>query len=100
MTRMTERARNPGFRRTLIASAFGVAALSAAAAPALADTLGYYQDGPPVVVTTPGSTTTTTTYTYTYTDPPYPPPAFGYVPERGPGIYLDTPILNFGIGFH
>jgi len=20
--------------------------------------------------------------------------------ERGPGVYLDTPVLNFGIGFH
>ena len=99
MTGMTERTRNRSFCRALIAGAFGVLALGATVAPALADTLGYYQEGPPVVVTTPGPTTITTTYTYTYTEPTYPPPA-PVVPERGPGIYLDTPILNFGIGFH
>jgi hypothetical protein len=101
---MTESTRTRGFRRALIAGAFGAAVLSmgAMAAPALADTFGYYYDGPPVY--TPAPTTTTTTYTYTsptYTYYPEPaPPTYVYERERGPGIYLDTPIINFGIGFH
>ena len=99
---MTQSIRTRAFRRALIAGAS--VALGVMAAPALADTLGYYYDGPPVV--TQGPTTTTTTYTYTYTEPTptYVEPAPAYVYERehrhGPGIYLDTPILNFGIGVH
>ena len=106
MKRMTESIRNRAFRRALIAGAS--MALGLMAAPALADTLGYYYDGPPVV--TPGPTTTTTT-TYTYTEPgptyvepapTYVEPAPVYVYERehhhGAGIHVDTPILNFGIG--
>ena len=103
MTRKTENAHNRGVRRTLIAAAFGAVALGVTAVPALADTLGYYYD-PSVTVYTPAPTTTTTT-TYTYTSPTYtyvePPPTYvNEHRERGPGIYLDTPILNFGIGFH
>ena len=100
MRRRTESTRNRGFHRTLIAGAAGAVALGAVATPALADTLGYYY-APPVYE--PGPTTTTTT-TYTYTAPTYtytyPAPAYVYEPAHGPGIYLDTPILNFGIGFH
>jgi len=65
---------------------------------------GSAHDGPPVV--TQGPTTTTTTYTYTYTEPtptyvePAPPVVVYEHRERGPGVYLDTPVLNFGIGFH
>ena len=99
MKRMIQSIRNRAFRRALIAGAS--VALGMAAAPALADTLGYYYDGPPVV--TPGpTTTTTTTYTYTEPAPTYVEPAPVYVYERehhhGAGIHLDTPILNFGIG--
>ena len=105
MTRMTE-IRTRGFRRALTAGALGAMALGAAAmaTPALADTLGYYYESPPPVYVAP-STTTTTTYTYssptyTYTEPA-PPPAVVYEHhDRGPGIYLDTPIINFGVGFH
>ena len=103
MTRMTESTRTRGFRRALIAGAFGVIAVGAAtmATPALADTI-YYQSPAPVYV--PPSTTTTTTYTYsspTYYTEPAPPPAVVYEHhDRGPGVYLDTPIINFGIGFH
>jgi hypothetical protein len=99
MKRITS-TRTRGFRRTLIASAFGAVALGMTAAPALADTFGYYYDGPPTTVVTPAPTTTTTT-TYTYTEPA---PTYVYERERehehGAGIHLDTPILNFGIGFH
>jgi len=102
MTRMTESTRSRGFRRTLVAGAFGAAALAVTAGPAVADTLGYYYDGPPTVYTAP--TTTTTTTTYTYTTPTYtysaPPPAYVYERERRHGIYLETPVLNFGIGIH
>jgi hypothetical protein len=101
MTSMTPSTRNGGFRRALIAGAFGAVALGLTAAPALADTFGYYYDGPPTTVETPGWTTTTTTYYRTE-----PVPAYVYERERdrdrdhGAGIHLDTPILNFGIGFH
>ena len=104
MTRMTESTRTRGFRRALIAGAIGVMAVGAAAmaTSALADTI-YYQSPPPAYVPAP-STTTTTTYTYsspTYYTEPAPPPAVVYEhPDRGPGIYLDTPIINFGVGFH
>lgn len=105
MTRMTETIRIRGFRRALTAGAFGAMALGVAAlaTPALADTV-YYESTPPVYVPAP-STTTTTTYTYssptyTYVEPA-PPPAVVYEHhDRGPGIYLDTPIINFGVGFH
>lgn len=104
MTHMTESTRTRGFRRAVTAGVFGAIALAlgagAMATPALADTLGYYYDGPPVY--TPGPTTTTTT-TYSYTSPTYvapPPPVVYEHRERGPGIYLDTPVLNFGVGFH
>jgi hypothetical protein len=104
MTLMTESTRTRGFRRALIAGAFGAATLGVAAVPALADTLGYYYDGPPVTVVTPAPPVTTTTYTYTptYTYPAYtyPAPAYVYEPAPRPGFYIDTPILNFGIGFH
>jgi hypothetical protein len=107
MTRMTESTRTRGFCRAVIAGALGalVLGVGAMAAPALADTLGYYYDGPPVYTPAP-STTTTTTYTYTsptytYTEPAPPPPTYVYEHrEHGPGIYLDTPILDFGIGIH
>ena len=102
MTRGTEIIRK-AIRRLLISGAFSAAAL--AAAPALADTLGYYYDGPPVVVQ--GPTTTTTTYTYSEPAPTYVAPTqqtYVYERERerehGAGIHLDTPIFNFGIGFH
>src|SRR5215472_16485579 len=107
MTRKTENARNRGFRYAVIAGAIGAVALGVMAAPALAETLGYYYEQP-VTVYTPPPTTTTTTYTYTspprtytYVEPaPPPPPTTVYErPARGPGLYLDTPILNFGIGF-
>lgn len=100
MTRMTESTRTRGFQRTLIAGAFGAVALGAVATivPASADTLGYYYDAPPTVYTPAPAPATTTTYTYTYTEPA---PAYVYEHrERGPGLYLDTPILNFGIGVH
>ena len=101
MKRRTESTRNRHFRCALIAGAFGAIALGVTAAPALADTIGYYYDGPPTTVVTPAPTTTTTTYTYTE-------PAPTYVYEReherdrdhGAGVHLDTPIFNFGIGFH
>jgi hypothetical protein len=103
---MTESTRTRGFRRAVIAGALGAVVLGvgAMAAPAVADTLGYYYEGPPVYTPAP-TTTTTTTYTYTsptYTYYPEPaPPTYVYEHrERGPGIYLDTPILNFGVGFH
>ena len=90
--------RNRDFHRALIAGTFAAVAVGVTLAPALADTLGYYYEEAPTTVYTPGPTTTaTTTYTYTY---PAPPPAPVYTRERGPGIYLDTPILNFGIGVH
>jgi hypothetical protein len=99
MKLMTQSIRNRAFRRALIAGAS--VALGVMAAPALADTLGYYYDGPPTVYTAP---TTTTTTTYTYTTPTYtysaPPPAYVYERERRHGIYLETPVLNFGIGVH
>jgi len=101
MKRRTESPRNCGFRHALIAGAFGAVALGLTAAPALADTFGYYYDGPPTTVETPGWTTTTTTYYRTE-----PAPAYVYERERdrdrdhGAGIHLDTPILNFGIGIH
>lgn len=90
-----------GFRRTLIAGAIGAVALGAMAAPALADVVVYgtpgYYSAPPATVYTPAPT-----YTYTYTEPTYtyPAPAYTYVPARGPGFYVDTPILGVGIGFH
>ena len=100
MKLMTQSIRNRAFRRALIAGAS--VALGVMAAPALADTLGYYYDGPPVV--TRGPTTTTTTYTYTEPTPAYIEPAPTYVYERehhhGAGIHLETPIVNFGIGIH
>jgi hypothetical protein len=101
MKRRTESTRSRGFRSALIAGAFGAVALGLTAAPALADE--YYYDAPPTTVVTPGSTTTTTTY---YRTEPAPPPAYVYERERdrdrdhGAGIHLDTPIFNFGIGFH
>ncbi len=103
MTSPTESTRTRGFRRALIAGAFGAVALGlgAMATPAMADTLGYYYDGPPVYTPAPTTTTTTYTYespTYTYTEPA-PVPVYEHR-EHGPGIYLDTPVLNFGIGFH
>jgi hypothetical protein len=95
-----ESTRNRGFRRTLIAGAFGAVALGVAAAPALADTViygspGYYYAPPPATVYTPAPT-----YTYTYEAPVYSYPAPVYRYERGPGVYVDTPILGVGIGFH
>jgi len=60
--------------------------------PALADTVVYGYP-PPATVYAPAPA-----YTYTYT-PAY-PPAYTYTYERGPGVYVDTPVLNFGIGFH
>jgi hypothetical protein len=76
MKRRTESTRNRGFRRELIAGAFGAVALGVTAAPASADTLGYYYDAPPATVVTPAPTTTTRT-TYTHTEP-----APTYVYER------------------
>jgi hypothetical protein len=81
MKRRTESTRSRGFRSALIAGAFGAVALGLTAAPALADE--YY-----------------------YRTEPAPPPAYVYERERdrdrdhGAGIHLDTPIFNFGIGFH
>ena len=103
MTRMTNSTRTRGFRRALIAGAFGAVALSAGAlaTPALAGTLGYYYEDTTVYTPAPITTTTTYTYTsptYTYTEPA--PVTVYEHRERGPGIYLDTPILNFGIGLH
>ena len=97
---MTRPFRMRGLRRLLLAGAFTAASWSAA--PALAGTLGYYEEGPPVVVQEPTTEkTTTTTTTYTETAP-------AYVQEReherdrehGAGVHLDTPIFNFGIGIH
>lgn len=98
MKPMMESIRNRGFRRTLIVSAFGAVAFAVMSAPASADTLGYYYDAPP---TTQQTTTTTTTYS-SYTEPA---PTYVYERDRdrhehGAGIHLDTPILNFGVGFH
>lgn len=112
MMRMTEKIRTRGFRRALTAGAFGAIAFGAAAivTPALADT--YYVESPPPVYVPAPSTTTTTTYTYssptyTYVEPaptyvePAPPPTVVYEHhDRGPGVYLDTPVINLGIGFH
>ena len=104
MTRMTESARTRGFRRAVIAGALGamVLGVGAMAAPALADGY-YYYEGPPVYTPAPTTTTTTYTYasppTYTYVEPA-PAPVIYERHERGPGIYLDTPIINFGVGFH
>jgi hypothetical protein len=72
--------------RALLAGAGIAGAIAATAPPTLADVLGYYYDGPPVTVHTPGSTTYT--YTYTYSVPTYTPPA--PPPARGPGLYLDA----------
>src|SRR6266404_6095675 len=80
MKLMTQSIRNRAFRRTLIAGAS--VALGVMAAPALADTLGYYYDGPPVVTPAPTTTTTTTTYTYTEPAPIYVEQAPTYVYER------------------
>jgi hypothetical protein len=101
MTRTLESIRNRGFRRTLIAGAVGAIALGVAA-PALADTViygspGYYYAPPPATVYPPAPTYT---YTYTYETPVYGYPAPVYKYERGPGVYVDTPILGAGIGFH
>lgn len=105
MMRMTEKIRTRGFRRAITAGAFGALAFGAAAmvTPALADTY-YVQSTPPVYVPAP-STTTTTTYTYssptyTYVEPAPPPTVVYEHHDRGPGVYLDTPVINFGIGFH
>ena len=96
MMRRPESTRDLGFRRALIAGAFGAIAFGMTAVPTLADTV-YYYDAPPA---TEQTTTTTTTYTNTE-------PSRTYVYERerdhdrhGAGIHLDTPILNFGIGVH
>jgi hypothetical protein len=79
-----------GFGRTLIAATVGAIALGATVVPALADMVVYGYP-PPATVYTPAPA-----YTYTYTLPVYPP---AYTYERGPGVYVDTPVLNFGIGF-
>lgn len=98
MKRRTESTRNRGFSRVLIAGAFGAIALGAAAAPALADTViygspGYYY-APPTTVYAPAPV-------YTYTAPTYAYPAPSYVVrERGPSVYVDTPVLGVGIGFY
>jgi hypothetical protein len=102
MKPITESTRNRGFRHALIAAgAFGAIALAVAAAPALAETViyeapGYYY-AQPTTVYTPAPT-------YTVTEPVYPPappaPPTYVVRERGPGFYVDTPILGIGIGFH
>ena len=107
MTRMTKTTRD-GFRRALIAGALGAAmGAGAVATPALADTLGYYYDGTTVYTPAPPTTTTTT---YTYTSPSYtyvePAPVTVYEHrehrdrDHGAGIHLDTPIFDFGVGFH
>jgi hypothetical protein len=98
MTRTSE-TRARGLRRSLIAGAVGTLALGIAAAPALADVVVYGSSGyyvAPTTVYTPAPA-----YTYTYTAPTYTysAPVYTYVP-RGPGIYLDTPAVGFGIGFH
>jgi hypothetical protein len=93
MRRSIESTRKRGFGRALIAATVGAVALSATVVPALADTVVYGYP-PPVTVYTPAPA-----YTYTYTEPVY-PPTYTYVRERGPGVYVDTPVLNFGIGFH
>ena len=94
MKRRTETIRDRCFRRSLIATAIGAVALGAMVVPALADTVVYGYPPPATVYTYgPGPT-----YTYTYTQPVYPAPVYTY--ERGPGVYVDTPVLNFGIGFH
>jgi hypothetical protein len=68
--------RNRGFRRALIAGAFGAVAVGVTLAPALAGTPGYYYEEAPTTVYTPGpTTTTTTTYTYRYDEPVYAYPA-------------------------
>lgn len=88
--------RDRGFRRMLIAGAFGAVALGAAAGPALAD---YYYDAPP---TTEQQTTITTTTerspsrTYVYEHERY----RDRDRDHGAGVHVDTPILNFGIGIH
>ena len=94
MKRRTETIRDRGIRRSLIAATIGAVALGATVVPALADTVVYgYYPPPATVYTYPAPT-----YTYTYTQPVYPAPVYTY--ERGPGVYIDTPVLNFGIGFH
>ena len=100
MKRMTQSIRNRAFRRAWIVGAFGAVALGVAATPALADTViygssGYYYAPPPATVYTPAPT-----YTYTYAAPVYSYPAPVYRYERGPGVYVDTPVLGVGIGFH
>jgi len=64
--------------------------------PALADVVVYGQSGyysaPPPTVYVPAPT-----YTYTYSAPVY---RYERTYERGPGVYVDTPVLNFGVGFH
>ena len=92
MTR-TESTRTRGFRRTLIGGAVGAIALGAIAAPALADVVVYGQPG--YYYTAP-STVYVPAPAYTY---PYPAPVYRTY-ERGPGVYVDTPVLNFGVGFH
>jgi len=94
MTRSIESTRYRGFGRTLIAAAVGAVALGATVAPALADTVVYGYP-PPATVYAPAPA-----YTYTYTEPAYPPAYTYYERERGPGVYVDTPVLNFGIGLH
>ncbi|MGH7123921.1 MAG: hypothetical protein ACREFI_06075 [Stellaceae bacterium] len=88
--------RNRGFRSVLAAGALAALAVSVTAAPAMADWVygpsGYYY-APSATVYAPAPA-----YTYTYTEPAYPAPVYGY--ERGPGVYVDTPVLNFGVGFH
>jgi hypothetical protein len=91
MTR-TDSTRTRGFRRTLIGGVTGAIALGAMAVPALADVVVYGQPG--YYYTAP-STVYVPAPTYTYT---YPAPVYTY--ERGPGVYVDTPILNLGIGIH
>jgi len=89
-----ESTRKRGFGRALIAATVGAVALGATVVPALADTVVYGYP-PPATVYTP-----VPAYTYTYTQPAYPPAYTYYERERGPGVYVDTPVLNFGIGFH
>ena len=93
MTR-TESTRTRGVRRILIGGAIGAIALSATALPALADVVVYGQ---------PGYYYTTPSYTYVYPAPAYtytyPAPVYRTY-DRGPGVYVDTPVLNFGVGFH
>ena len=82
-----------GFGRKLIAAAVGAVALGATVVPAMADAVYGYP--PPATVYTPAPA-----YTYSYTQPAYPPAYTYYERDRGPGVYVDTPVLNFGIGFH